>query len=297
MKRVIWAAVAVLSGCGAAAQTTSVTSTSPPANVTPGSGAAAAHTTTSAGSPNSALSEAQQALEAEQLQGAMALFDSRDGKLRCSDPSRCDRGYLPASTFKIANSIIGLETGVLSDAESPLPWDGQEYSNVAWNRDHTLRSAIQVSCVPCFRNIARQVGTARMADWVTRLDYGNHDISGQPDMFWLKGELRITPLQQIDFLRRLDGEKLPIQEHTLDVVRDILTLDVTPSYVLRGKTGSASRPEEPMDVAWFVGWVEIGDRRVFFATVIDGHAADVDVLPARRRVTERVLHALGDLPA
>ncbi len=299
MKRVIWAAVAALSGCGAAAQTTTLPSASTPTGGvnTPRAPSGTAPTSVGAATPNSAFPEAAGALEAEHLQGAMALFDSRDGTLRCSDKSRCDRSYLPASTFKIANSIIGLETGILSDAETKLPWDGQEYSNPAWNRDHTLRSAIQVSCVPCFRNIARQVGTSRMADWVTRLDYGNHDISGQPDLFWLKGGLRITPLQQIDFLRRLDGGKLPIQEHTLDVVRDIITLDVTPDYVLRGKTGSAAQPEEPMDVAWFVGWVELGERRVFFATVIDGHAAEVDVLPARRRVTERVLRELGDLPA
>lgn len=213
-----------------------------------------------------------------------------------ANPARCERGYLPASTFKIANSIIGLETGVVSDAESPLPWDGKEYQNAAWNRDHTLRSAIQVSCLPCFQSIARKVGEARMVEWVTRLDYGNRDASGAVDQFWLHGALRITPFQQIDFLRRLDGGKLPIQERTLDVVRDVLTLDVTPNYIFRGKTGSASPPEEIMEVGWFVGYVELGERRVFFATVIDGHAPNVDVLPVRRRVTENVLRALGDLP-
>jgi hypothetical protein len=102
---------------------------------------------------------------------------------------------------------------------------------------------------------------------------------------------------QLDFLRRLDGGALPIQEHTLDVARDVLTLDVTPSSIFRGKTGAASPPEELMEVGWFVGYVELGERRVFFATVIDGHAPEVDVLPVRRRITERVLRALGDLPS
>src|SRR5450631_2534370 len=117
----------------------------------------------------------------EHVTGAMALFDTRDGKLLCSDPTKCDAGYLPASTFKIANTIIALETGVVSDAESPLPWDGQEYQNPDWNRDHTLRSAVQVSCVPCFQGIARKVGEARMHDWVNRLGYGNRDSSGRID--------------------------------------------------------------------------------------------------------------------
>ncbi len=227
----------------------------------------------------------------------MALFDTRDGKLLCSDASKCDVGYVPASTFKIANTIIALETGVVSDAESPLPWDGQEYSNPDWNRDHTLRSAVQVSCVPCFQGIARKVGEARMHDWVNRLGYGNRDSSGRIDFFWLGGALRISPFQQIDFLRRLDGGKLPIQEHTLDVVRDVLTLDVGPEHVLRGKTGLAGPPETPSEVGWFVGFVELGERRVFFATVLDGHAPDVDLKPVRRRVTERVLRELDDLPS
>ena len=295
MKCVIWAwlALAFTCGCGATTQTRPPTTTTSIAPTAPGALAATPATSTS----TSAFPEAAQALQAERVSGAMAVFDTRDGKLRCSDPARCERGYLPASTFKIANSIIGLETGVVTDAESPLPWDGKEYENAAWNRDHTLRSAVQVSCLPCFQGIARKVGQPRMSEWVARLEYGNRDASGPVDQFWLHGALRITPLQQLDFLRRLDGGKLPIQEHTLDVVRDVLTLDVTPSYVLRGKTGAASLPEEVMEGGWFVGFVELGEQRVFFATVIDGHEADVDVLPVRRRVTESVLRALGDLPA
>lgn len=281
----------LLSACGGAAPLQAT----PPVSVsTPVSSAAVP--SGSSGPNVEQLVEAQAALQAERMSGAMALFDSKDGKLRCSDPARCERGYLPASTFKIANTIIGLETGVLEDAETALPWDGKQYSVPEWNRDHTLRSAIQVSCVPCFQSVARKVGAERMQDWVTRLDYGNRDISGKLDAFWLTGGLRISPFQQIDFLRRLDGGRLPIQAHTLDVVRDVLTLDVGPDHVLRGKTG-LNRPPEQELAAWFVGFVELGERRVFFATVIDAMERDVDIVPVRRRVTERVLRALGDLPS
>jgi len=284
----LWVTV---SACGASTQLkpqTSATTSAPRAKV-PSSPVSSAPQA-------AAFPSAVRAFADERLSGAMALFDTRDEQLLCSNPARCSKGYVPASTFKIANAIIGLETGVLSDAESPLPWDGKDYENPEWNRDHTLRSAVQVSCVPCFQGIARRVGEARMHDWVSRLDYGNHDTSGKLDFFWLGGALRISPFQQIDFLRRLDAGKLPIQEHTLDVVRDVLTLDVSADYVLRGKTGMAGPPEQPSEVGWFVGFVELGERRVFFATVIDGHAPDVDLKPVRRRVTERVLRELGDLP-
>ena len=241
------------------------------------------------------LPQAVSALAAEGVTGAIALFDSQGGSLYCSDESRCVREYLPASTFKVALTAIALETGIVSDAESILRWNGKTYTNPDWNRDNTLRSAVQVSCEPCFRAIAEQVGAAPVREWLTRLDYGNRDSSG-PEPFWLRGALRITPFQQVDFLRRLDGGKLPFSEHTLDVLRDVITVDVTPDYVLRGKTGSAQPPDETMEAAWFVGCVELGERRVYFATVLDGHSPGVDTKPVPRRVTERVLRELGMLP-
>ncbi len=151
--------------------------------------------------------------------------------------------------------------------------------------------------MPCYQAIARKIGPERMQDWITKLDYGNHDISGSIDHFWLSGGLRISPLQQIDFLRRFDAGKLPISSRSAETVRDIITLDVGQSHILRGKTGLAQPPEFPELAAWFVGWLELGERRVFFATIINACAKDVDVKPARRRVTERVLRSLQLLPA
>jgi len=235
-------------------------------------------------------------LERERVTGVIALFDTANGRTQCSDRERCARAYLPASTFKIPSSVIALETGVVEDSESALPWDGKPYLVEAWNRDHTLRSAIQVSCVPCYQRIAREVGSERMKSWLARLEYGNRDSSGGIDRFWLEGGLRISPLEQIDFLRRLESGALPIAARTREIVMDILTLDVTDSYVFRGKTGLSRPPEVPHDLGWFVGWVEQGPRRVFVATLIDSHPPDVDIVPVRRRVSEHALRAAGGIP-
>jgi len=232
---------------------------------------------------------------AEHVSGAIALFDSVSNVLSCSDEARCRRPQHPASTFKIANSIIALETGVVTEPETTLPWDGKEREVREWNRDHTLRSAIQVSCVPCFQEIARKVGEARMGEWVKKLEYGNADISGAIDTFWLVGGLRITPVQELEFLRRLDRAELPIQPFVRDMVIDMLTLDVGEDYVLRGKTGALLPPEAQL-TGWFVGWVEHDARRLYFATLLDAVEPEVDFLKARRRVTERVLRRIGALP-
>lgn len=233
---------------------------------------------------------------AEHVGGTIALLDSADGKLACSEVALCQKPAIPASTFKIPNSIIALETGVAQDAETPLPWDGKYYKVPEWNRDNTLRTAVQVSCVPCFQAMARKVGEQRMQDWLARLDYGNRDCSGGIDQFWLTGGLRISPVQQIDFLRRFDNEQLPISKRTADTVRDLITLDVGQSHVLLGKTGMARPPEVPELAAWFVGWLELGPRKIYFATLINAHEPGIDPNPSRRAVTERVLKAMQLLP-
>lgn len=247
----------------------------------------------STGSSVRELPEVAKELEAEGVSGTIALYDSQDGSLGCSDLVRCQKAYLPASTFKIPNSMIALENGVVEGPDTLMKWDGKQYDVEAWNRDLTFRDAFRVSCLPCYQAVARQVGERVEQEWVNKLDYGNHDTSGGVDRFWVWGGLRITPLQQIDFLRRFDAGKLPISERTSDIVKDIMVLDVTESYVLRAKTGTASKPEESMDVAWFVGWLESGERRVFFATLIDSFRPGVDLFALRRRLTERVLRARG----
>jgi beta-lactamase class D len=236
-------------------------------------------------------------LKAERVTGSIALFDTQEGVLGCSDVEKCQEAVLPASTFKIPHSMVAFETGAVESPDTVIPWDHQSYSNEDWNQDLKFRDAFRLSCVPCYRAIARKVGAAGEQEWLNKLGYGNRDMSGGDDLFWLRGGLRISAAEQIDFLRRFDGNRLPISERTADWVRDIMTLDVTESYVLRGKTGSTSPPDEPRELGWFVGWLELGERRVFFATLLDGHADGVDRRSVRRRVTERVLRARGYLPA
>ncbi|HEY6079090.1 MAG TPA: penicillin-binding transpeptidase domain-containing protein [Polyangiaceae bacterium] len=258
-------------------------------------GAAPAPAASQAGPALRELPELVKEFEAARVTGTIALYDSQTGVLGCSDVKRCSRAMTPASTFKIPHSMIALETGVVEGPDTLMPWDKQQYWVENWNQDLKFRDAFRVSCVPCYRAIARKVGEQQEHDWVQKLGYGNRDTSGGVDRFWLWGGLRITPLEQIDFLRRFDGNQLPISERTADIVRDIMTLDVTERYVLRGKTGSAGPPDETEEVYWLVGWLELGARRVFFATLIDSHAEDVDPMQVRRSLTERLLRAQGYL--
>jgi beta-lactamase class D len=283
----------LMAGCGGA--TPAATAPQPGVGVAAAGEPAPTATRPPAPAGPKELPELNQALDAERVTGTIALFDTQESVLACSNVKKCQEAVLPASTFKIPHSMVAFETGAVESPDTVIPWDHQSYSNEDWNQDLKFRDAFRLSCVPCYRNIARKVGAAGEQEWLNKLGYGNRDMSGQADMFWLHGGLRISPLEQIDFLRRFDGNQLPISDRTADWVRDIMTLDVTESYVLRGKTGSTAPPDEPRELGWFVGWLEFGERRVFFATLLDGHAADVELRPARRTVTERVLRARGYL--
>lgn len=171
-------------------------------------------------------------------------------------PEQCALPQPPCSTFKIPNALIGLQTGVVSGPDHLMPWDGTVHEFAERNRDHTLASAIRYSVVWYFQELAREVGEARMQQWLDALDYGNRDISGGIDQFWLGSSLLITPREQLELLKRLRHGTLPFQPEFQAQLRDMLVLDSELAGTLHGKTGSCRG--QP-DTGWFIGWVDWND--------------------------------------
>jgi len=201
----------------------------------------------------------------------------------------CAERLSPCSTFKIPNSLIGLETGVIADEGFVLKWDGVKRDREEWNRDHSLASAIKVSAVWYYQELARRVGVERMRKSVSAIPYGNADTSSGIDTFWLGRSLRISPEEQIAFLDRLRVSKLPFSERSQRIVRDILVQERTPSLVYRGKTGSCAGDSAP-DHGWWVGWVEKDGKPTLFAMLLRGQGAWG---PEARRLAEMQLKKRG----
>src|SRR5438876_5152033 len=171
-------------------------------------------------------------------EGTFVGYKVDDYLIIASDKVRSGEAQLPASTFKIPNSLIALETGVVEDPDKDVfKWDGVTRSIEAWNKDHTLRSAIAASVVPVYQEIARRIGEARMQKYLNLLEYGNHNIGGGIDQFWLTGDMRIDPMQQVDFLDRLRRGVLPVSKRSQELVRDILPTVKVGESVIRYKTG------------------------------------------------------------
>jgi beta-lactamase class D len=235
-----------------------------------------------------AVSETQPELEKyfDGQPGTFVLVDlKRDHTLRYN-PDRAAQRFLPASTFKILNSLISLETGVTPDENTVIKWDGTPYEIPSWNQDHTLKTAIANSVVWYYQELARRVGKERMQPFVAAVGYGNHDISGNIDSFWLDGALRISADEQVAFLKRLVQNDLPFSARNLHIVKEILVLEKSPVSQLSGKTGTQLRVKP--SVNWFVGYVEKGEDVYIFATNLELPEGVTDNTRAKE-ITLRIL--------
>jgi len=196
--------------------------------------------------------------------GCIVLVDLKTGDTVRYKPERCKIRFSPCSTFKIPNSMIGLEAGVVKDLDHVFRWDGKPRSREAWNQDQTLRSAVRDSAVWYFQKVAEGVGAQRMQKAVDSIPYGNRDLSGGLTKFWLESTLTISADEQVDFLRRLLRDELPFSKRTMELGRAVIVLDDQNGTVYRGKTGSGS------NLGWFVGTVTGPRAEVAFAANASG---------------------------
>ncbi|MDB5652504.1 MAG: Beta-lactamase [Tardiphaga sp.] len=226
--------------------------------------------------------------------GTFVAYKTDDYLMIASDKIRSGEAFLPASTFKIPNSLIALETGVVGDPDKDVfKWDGVKRDIEAWNRDHTMRSAIAASAVPVYQEIARRIGAERMQKYLREFEYGNADIGGGIDQFWLTGALRIDPVEQIDFVDRLRRGVLPVSKRSQDLVRDILPVTKVGDATIRAKTGLLGAETGKPSLGWIVGWAEKGAEQTVFALNLDvrepGHVA------GRMAIAQACLTDIGSL--
>lgn len=215
-----------------------------------------------------------------QVTGSFVLYDQKEAKWIVYNPSLLNKGFTPASTFKICNSLIGIETGVIRDEKFVIPWDSVVRKNPNWNKDHDLQTAFQNSTVWYYQELARRVGGKRMKFSLDNAAYGNRDTSGGIDKFWLTGGLRITPKQQIDFLRNLHDNALPFSQRTMNIVKNIMVVDDSTGFVMRAKTGWGVQNNQ--DIGWYVGYIETSDNVYYFANCIQCSSPDNHKFAAAR---------------
>lgn len=229
------------------------------------------------------------------VQGSFVLYNLTQNEYICYNKAQLDSSFIPASTFKIFNSLVGIETGVIPDENYTMKWDGKKRSNEVWNKDQDLISAYKNSAYWYYQELARKVGEEKMKYYINNAAYGNMDISGGIDQFWLKGNLRITPLEQIDMLKQLHENKLPFSERTFLIVKKVMVEEDTLGYILRAKTGWGE--QNNMDIGWYIGYIEKDSNLYFFATCVQcTNTANPYFAKSRKLITRKILANLGIIP-
>ena len=209
----------------------------------------------------------QKIIDSANVTGSILILDPKENIYYSNDFEWSRKGFLPASTFKIPNTIIALESGAVESDTSLFVWNGEKRSLPEWEKDLTLKEAFRVSCVPCYQEIARKIGTEKMKDYIGKFNYGKMVIdSATIDKFWLEGESAISQKEQIDFLKKFYSGELSISEKTFLLMKKILIIESNEKYTFSGKTGWSIRNGN--NNGWFVGSLETGGKIFYVATNI-----------------------------
>ncbi len=213
----------------------------------------------------------------------------------------CRERIYAASTFKIPLALMAFDTGVLTDPESLLKWNGTQQSFKAWEKDHNAKSWLKDSVVWFSKLLTPKLGLPRIMDYLKDFRYGNQDFTGGIDRAWLDSTLKISPLEQIEFLRRLKLRELKLQSKTIETVLSILPVEVDrPGFSVVGKTGSDStwddinfKNKSQFRVGWYIGFMEVNSRQYVFASALKDISANRTFVFSGREAKELAMSALN----
>lgn len=223
-------------------------------------------------------------------QGSFVLKNLETGNMYIYNEERAKERRPPQSTFKIMNALIGLQVKAVKDEYDIKYWDGITRALPVWNQDHTLGSAMRNSVVWYYQAMARDIGGQRMQEWIDGASYGNRDISGGIDQFWLSSSLAISPLEQVEFLEKLYKETLPFDKKVMKTVKRIMIQQEGDHYTLYGKTGSTEW-RNGSAMGWFVGFITVDGHPYAFAANMDTPAEFGG--PRAKDITIQILRKYG----
>lgn len=231
--------------------------------------------------------------DAHGTNGTLVVRERGSGERIVYAPERAEKRFSPASTFKIVNFVVALDTGVVRP-DTVIKWDRVAREYPAWNKAHDLRTAFRDSVVWYYQELARRIGRKAMEKHLKKFRYGNMKMGPAVDAFWLDGSLAVSAEEQARFLESLyfDARALGLRADHLDALKQAMLLESRPGWRLYGKTGVATASAPPY-VGWLVGFVEKGDKVYFYAMNLDGAQVDAGFLSKRLAVVKDALHALG----
>lgn len=226
------------------------------------------------------------------VEGSFALFDNGRGKFLIYNLERDTTRMLPASTFKIVNALVALQTGVLTTDSSVIKWDGVQRNNANWNQDLSLAQAFRYSAVPHFQEIARRIGRDTMQKWIDTLKYGNMKLGPAIDSFWLDNSLLVSPDEEMGLVKKLYFDQLPFRKGVQQAVRNMMLQEDNSNFTISYKTGLGYNARQH-PVGWIVGWIEENRHPYFFVLNIEASDPTADIAAIRLKILKDILKREG----
>ncbi|MCH7335739.1 class D beta-lactamase [Acinetobacter sp. NIPH 2699] len=227
-----------------------------------------------------------------QTVGVFLTYDGQTLREYGNDLGRANTAYIPASTFKILNALIGIQHHKSSPNEV-FKWNGKKRAFVSWEKDLTLAEAMQASAVPVYQELARRIGLELMANEVKRVGFGNAEIGTQVDDFWLVGPLKITPVDEVKFAYALANKQLPFEQTVQQQVKHMVLVDDVQGTKIYAKSGWGM--DVVPQVGWWTGWIEQPDGKIT-AFSLNMEMNKPEHADARKAIVYQALQQLNLLP-
>jgi beta-lactamase class D len=228
----------------------------------------------------------------EKVDGCFGMFDNSRGEFTIYNLERDTTRFTPASTFKIVNALIGLQTGRVTDDSTVIKWDSVTRERPEWNQDLSLYRAFRYSSVPHFQQIARSIGRDTMQKWLDSLAYGNKKIGAAIDSFWLDNSLKISADEQLWLVKKLYFRQLPFRQSIQESVKKMMIQENNTGYQMAYKTGWGTT-SQGKSIGWILGWIEENRHPYFFVLNFDTANAGADIASIRLKILNGILIHLG----
>jgi beta-lactamase class D len=203
------------------------------------------------------------------VEGSIAIFDNSNNQWIVSDTTTVMQESLPASTFKIINLLIALETKTIANEMEIIKWPGSTDTVKYGYRpeiyhDMTVKEAFEASAGWVFTALAQKIGKENYKKYLALCNYGNLNLEQPGADFWNFGNFGISPLNQVAFLKQLYKVDLPFSKRNMDIVKKVMIAEQNEQATIRAKTGWTR--ENNINTGWWVGYLENKNGIYFFAT-------------------------------
>ncbi len=237
------------------------------------------------------------------VQGTFGIFDNAQGQFTIYNLQRFrDSAYLPASTFKIFNSLAALGAGAIFSDTVVVPWDKVVRTGPGgdtmhqWNKDMNMREAFAVSNIGFYKEMARRIGKDTMQMLLDSVGYGRRydtfHITDNIDKFWLDNTLKITADEQLGFVKKLYFKQLPFQNREQEIVKNLMIRESNDKYILAYKTGWGTS-EKGNQLGWLVGWIEENKHVYPFVMNLESTDANINMIEVRMKILRSILSQMG----